>query len=144
MLHVFDRHFGHLPPEITKFLVMDIQNDCTCSIEKYESDLNPEWAALVLHPGRVEATHADQVVVPIHKKMITKADLDLLYAEACRVSVPEDKHDVHPIHKIGETDVWEYRSPEAEYFGVLTCNLAGWGAFCFPNQLFRQAKEANV
>jgi len=144
LLEVEKRHFGHLSTEIVKFLVNDIQNDCHCSVEIYDSDPSPEWCALVLHPGKVEVCSGDRIVVPIHADTkLTKEDLSLLYAEACKQWRPSGYHDLIHSEKIGEIDGWEFVAPEPEFFGVLTCNLAGWGAFCFPTQLLRR-RNSNV
>ena len=138
------KHFGHLSKELTRFLVLDIQNDCDCLIEIYE--FWPGRPTIILHPDRVETIKASlRLPIPIHTgRKIEDRDLSRLYREACLLcndaGLWEKDPDCFYTGKIYETDEYDFMVPEPEFFGVLTCNLAGWGAFCFPSQLLRKGK----
>jgi hypothetical protein len=139
---VFEKHFGHLPKDLIKFLVLDIQNDCSCATETYDSDA--KMPSLILHPGRVELSESDQIVAPIHsERKIMATDLIMLYDWACELSNdPFGYFDFDHINKIGEKNGFEFIAPEPEFFGVLACNIGGWGAWCWPHQLLRKAIHA--
>lgn len=141
MREVEMKHFGHLPFEAKRFLVPDIQNDCTCSVEIYEAD--PAGPALVLSPDGVDVIDkAIRVALPIHNgRRISQEDLRLLYKVACRFASDSPAPDVSYFETLSSDDDYDYMVPDPEYFGVLTCNLAGWGAFCFPKQIWRKRKE---
>jgi hypothetical protein len=74
-------------------------------------------------------------------RKITEADLLMLYDWACELSDSSQygNFDLRYVNKIGEKDGFELIAPEAEFFGCLTCNVSGWGAFCWASKALKRA-----
>lgn len=122
-------------------LVLDAQNDCHCDTETYESDVTADM--LVLTENGIECrSNRNRLPCPMIPGKPTEEDLRVLMETAMEHAskVKSSPTDVYPIHKLGEQNGIEFYSPDPEFFGVLACNLRGWGAWCIPAQIIRKPK----
>jgi hypothetical protein len=140
---VYAKHLGHLDPELLRLFQLDVQTDCTCKVEVYDTSNS----LLVLYPGgRVEAVDAESTSclfhMPIHEERLTNEDLRALIDAACKAGDRYAHLLVHYTTPIKSEAGFDYFVPEPEFFGTLTANIHGWGAACYVGSVLVSGSEA--
>lgn len=167
------RLFDRVSYQYRQLFVLDIQNDCSCSIEVYDRDFM--WDTWILsEPDKVEKiTFGGRLALPMLSEISDKSVLSLLKTACDNISEEHDP-DVLPgailtnvkstgdkivrlMEKTIRRDIVANRSgvihglayvdfvpidefvlvPEPEFFGALSVNIGGFGAFCISNNLIR-------
>lgn len=139
---IYAKFFGHLNPELLKLFCLDVQTDCTCKVEVYDTSCS----LLVLHPGgRVElfsdAENTCQFRMPIHEERLMNDDLRALIEAACKAGTTfADMMDYggHETHLRSDAK-FDYFAPDPQFFGTLTANIRGWGAMCYDGSVLKRA-----
>lgn len=161
-----------LSRDLQKIFVQDIQNDCSCDIERYDSEIDPKhYVAYISKNGIEFSIGKQQVCLPMLPTICEKDVLQLLKAAGDRsdgygpidcdprwmiynpnsdfdhvlktyvahMPIASFEHfkkdsirtDIVPIDQVWFT-------PDAEFFGCLSCNIDKFGIFCMPNQIYKK------
>lgn len=156
--------FDRVSKRYRDLFVLDIQNDCACSIETYDSDPECGFVYLSGEDKIKETIYADKIVLPMISNISDKSIL-LLLQKACEnvgTNPPEDilpytvltnpKSDKTKLNKVfaktyGSNPIALHLDfipvddfimvPEPEFFGAISVNIGGFGAFCFPKNLYK-------
>jgi hypothetical protein len=146
MAEIQAKFFGHLDPELLKLFVLDVQTDCACKVEVYDTSCT----LLVLYPGaRVEVVDAanSNFRMPIHEERITNEDLRALIDAACKAG-SQYAHLRDICHRmttpLKSEAGFDYYAPEPMFFGTLTANVRGWGAMCFEGSVLKERCTPDV
>lgn len=106
--------FLAVSPDIRQHFNVDLQNDCACEVEVYDI----VWQVVYWSKNGLVKSVGHRLELPILPGVLTDETVLAMVLEA---GMTQEKFEMY--------DLLEY--------GVLTANLAGWGAFCIiPEQVF--------
>lgn len=139
--------------------VLDIQNDCSCAVEIYDSC---SMFVAYLDDGVKTKLFEERVAVPMRPDLSDK-DIEELIVAAIKYCAPNNYMDCTPSRllvsteeseeniykakdKTGATEVIKFSFiekgtiavlPDPEFLGCLTVNVGLLGAFCFPHNIYK-------
>jgi len=150
---------------LQKLFVLDLQNDCGCSTELYDSD--PEIRMVYVSESGVRESYGDRLSLPMIRDISDK-DIMALLEEAGKISPGTWVSDIYPAHMLYNPDsdmewvtsvfakyidiqVFNDRAialpfipkeqiwilPDQEFFGCISVNIDKFGAFCIAHQIVK-------
>lgn len=162
------RLFERVSKQYRELFVPDIQNDCSCPIESYDCDTDsdtwylsaPDKVEKVLFKSRLDLPMipdiSDKAILMLLKKACENvADHPCDDTVPCKVlASPQSNRDklIKVLSRVyGNASNVIYLDfipvddfimvPEPEFFGALSVNIGGFGAFCFSRNLFRMNND---
>lgn len=169
---ISDQLNAKISKQLQDLFVIDLQNDCACSTETYDSDLGRN-AYYLSHSG-IEKNLIDQITLPmLHsvteqsiKELVAIATkhagndtFDQIYCgmiynpvinfdrvlKTYRRYCGEPNYDTRGIYRWHANELvnndYVYLIPDPEFFGVISANLGGFGAFCLASCIWKVPLE---
>jgi hypothetical protein len=145
-----------VPDALARFFVVDLQNDCGCDVEIYDEI---DGAVFYTSPtGIQEAPYFGKIHVPMNPNFKEQDVWDLLEV-ASGMALNDIANETFNydcmLHGPGTIKSWDEATvklrapflsegqalllPDAEWFGVITINLYGMGAFCVASAMVKTA-----
>lgn len=157
---VRDRLHSRVSHKYRQIFIPDIQNDCACTIESYDCDTEIDTWYLsaidkvepVLFKTRLDLPMipeiSDKAIELLLKKAYEvagdKPNPDLLYTAVItnhnsdKISEVQPKNYIDRVVLVDFVPVNEFvMLPDPEFFGALSVNIGGYGAFCFSSNIFK-------
>lgn len=154
------RLFDKVSHRYRKLFIEDIQNDCSCPIESYDCDLEidtwylsaPDKVEKVLFQTRLDLPmikdFSDKSIELLLKKAYENSgdtpNPDLVYTAVIMNPKSDKMSQVKSLNYIDRITFVDFipvnefiMVPDPEFFGALTTNVGGYGAFCFSSNIFK-------
>lgn len=128
-----ERWLSDLSPDRREPFLLDLQNDCGCSYEIYDTSEE----VVYLSGGTVFVRKSSRLHLPMRPEPATNSELDALLEAVSASPMPPhmaDFFDRGPLVSKLPNGLMTF---EPEYFGRLTANIYGWGAFCYTRSVFK-------
>lgn len=151
---------------LQKLFIVDLQNDCRCSTELYDSD--PDFKMIYVSETGIHKAYGNRLCLPMMYNLSEK-DIMSLLEEAGKISPGTWVDDVYPANimfnpssdmdwvysvfekYIAKKVVFKDRSvaasfipkgqvwllPDQEFFGCISVNIDKFGAFCVARQIVK-------
>jgi len=154
------RLFNKVSHRYRQLFIPDIQNDCACSIESYDCDLEIDTWYLAA-TDKVEKVSfnirldlpmiediSDKSIELLLKKVYENVsdtpNHDLVYTAVITNYHSDKMAEVKQLNYIDRVTLVDFipvnefiMAPDPEFFGALSVNIGGFGAFCFAGNLFK-------
>lgn len=144
LLHM--KFIDSLSKELVRFFILDIQNDCACKYETYETGVPSVYTSYNgLRFGNLESRAQISTAEKItDRELIAGLNAFFSRTETLQKPVATTEHlkmSMDMVKKLNLNRGFDYYYRKPSFFGVLTCNLRGsgflivdTGAFKVPNQ----------
>jgi hypothetical protein len=154
------RLFDKVSHRYRQLFIPDIQNDCACPTESYDCDAEmdtwyltaPDKAEKVLFKTRLDLPMLEDISDSSIELLLKKAcenisdtpNPDLVYTAIITNHHSDKISQIKPLNYIDRVALVDFipvnefiMLPDPEFFGALTVNIGGFGAFCFSGNLFK-------
>ena len=154
------RLFDKVSHRYRQLFIEDIQNDCACDVETYDCDASvdtwylsaPDKAEKVLFKERlplpmmqdISDKSIELLLKKVYENISDTPNRDLVYTAVITNHKSDKISQIKPLNYIDRVALVDFvpvnefiMLPDPEFFGAITVNIGGYGAFCFSSTTFK-------